>query len=481
MTHPASTSTPSIAALAVAIGLTIGVGSPAARADEAASADSSLEATLSSLRQAGLDDEVAYDLVRSLTVEVGSRFAGSAGDRRAVAWATQKMEELGLENVRTEPVVVPRWIRGEAEAEILTPHPQKLILTALGGSIGTSEAGISAPILHVPSLDALEAIADEEVRGKIVFFDQSMSRQRDGSGYGQTVGIRSRGPSRAAAKGAIAVLIRSVGTGTHRFPHTGGTRYAEEVAKIPAAALAVPDADLLAAQFDYGKPVQVRLRLTSRDAGEAMSANVIGEVIGRERPDEIVLLAAHLDSWDLGTGAIDDGAGCATMMRVAQMLRELPQAPRRTVRVVLFANEEFGLSGARAYAEAHADDIEKHVIGIESDFGAGRIWRFRTAIDPSALSQTEVLRTALEPLDVEWGGNEARGGADLSPLRRASMPVADLSQDGTLYFDYHHTDDDTLDKIEPAALSQNVASYALFAYWAAETEADFGRVTPPAR
>ncbi|HUP59193.1 MAG TPA: M28 family peptidase, partial [Thermoanaerobaculia bacterium] len=260
----------------------------------------------STLRERALDDRRAYQLVRSLTAEVGPRLAGSAGDRRAVAWAEVALRELGLAAVRSEPVTVPHWERGEAVARIVAPHPQPLVLTALGGSIGTPEEGITAEVVRVGSLEELEGLADDAVRGRIVFIDRQMERHRDGSGYGEVVPIRTRGASQAAAKGAVASLIRSVGTGTHRFPHTGTTRYEEGVAPIPALALAIPDAELLATQLAGGEPVVVHLRSTSRMLPEALSANVLAEVPGGERAEEIVLLACHLDSWDLGTGAIDD-------------------------------------------------------------------------------------------------------------------------------------------------------------------------------
>ena len=431
--------------------------------------------TAVALRDQALAESSSYEILRSLTVEVGHRFAGSAGDRAAVTWALAKMTELGLENVRAEPVTVPRWVRGEARGRIVAPHPQEIVLIALGGSVGTPEGGVTAEVVEVESLEALAELPAEAVRGKIVFFNAIMERHRDGSGYRPAVAPRGRGPARAAEKGAVAMIMRSAGTGPHRFAHTGATRYEEEIAKIPAAALAVPDAEVLAAQIATGEPVTFHLYLGSRYLADVQSANVVGEVPGRESPEEIVLLGAHLDSWDVGTGAIDDGAGCATMMAVAAMIGDLPQAPRRTIRVVLFANEEFGLSGAKAYGEAHAEELDDYQLAMESDFGAGKVWRFATAIGEDALPGLEPLRELLEPLGIEGFGNTAFGGADLRPLRAARVPLADLSQDGTYYFDYHHTEDDTLNKVDPEALAQNLAAYAAVAFWAAETEADFGR------
>ncbi len=473
----ALTRAPALLAIALPFAAAPGGAQGAAAASEAESA--AIAATAAELRDRALADGRSYELVRSLTVEVGPRFAGTPGDRAGVEWALRKMRELGLANVRAEPVTVPRWVRGEERGEIVAPWPQKMVLTALGGSVGTPEEGVEAAVVEVASLEALEALPDDAVAGKIVFFNRRMERRKDGSDYRPTVRPRGAGPAAAAKKGAVAMLLRSVGTGTHRFPHTGATRYDKEVPRIPAAALAVPDADVLEAQLASGEEVRFRLYLGSRYLADTRSSNVIGEVPGRERPEEIVLLGAHLDSWDLGTGAIDDGAGCATMLTVAALLRELPEAPRRTVRVVLFANEEFGLSGARAYAEAHADELERHHLAMESDFGAGRVWRFATAIDPAALPEAEKIAAVLAPLGIEHQGNTAFGGADLIPLREARVPKADLTQDGTYYFDFHHTDDDTLDKIDPQALAQNLAAYAVLAYMAAETPVGFGRAPAP--
>jgi carboxypeptidase Q len=388
------------------------------------------------------------------------------------------MEALGLANIRAEPVTVPRWERGEAEGSIVSPHPQTVALAALGGSVATPEGGITAEVVEAGSLEALEALPDGAVRGRIVFLNQRMERRRDGSSYGEVVGIRTRGASLASSKGAVATVIRSVSTGEHRHPHTGTTRYAEGVRPIPAAALSQPDADLLERQLAGGEPVSFHLRLTSRMLPEEQSANVVGEVVGRERPEEIVLLACHLDSWDLGPGAIDDAAGCGIVLEAARLIQELPRAPRRTVRVVLFGNEEFGLDGALAYAERHADQLDRHTLALEADFGAGRVWRFDSRFSPEALPVAERMHALLEPLGIEYGGNEARGGADLIPLRRPGVPLVDLVQDGTYYFDFHHSAADTLDKVDPDALAQNVAAYVAVAYYAAETPESF-RPAPP--
>ncbi len=430
------------------------------------------------LRDKALAESDAYDFIASLTTEVGPRPAGSVNDRRAVAWAVERLTSYGLE-VRTEPVTVPHWVRGKAAGRIVAPYPQHVELVALGGSIGTPEGGIEAEVIEVEGVDALEALEPGAVEGKIVFFNRRMTRHPQGAGYGPAVQARGSGPAKASPLGAVAVIIRSAGTSSHRFGHTGGTRYADGVRKIPAAALSNADADMLERQVATGKPVRFHLELGCRNLPDEMSANVIGEIRGREKPDEIVLLAAHLDSWDLGTGAIDDGAGCAIVSEAARIIAALPQAPRRTLRVFLAANEEFGLSGARAYGELHADQLVNHTAAAESDLGVGKVSILRSRVAPDRMPWVRDLERLLSPLGISHVDTPAFGGADLRPLRPARVPFFDLPQDATLYFDYHHTADDTLDKLDPEDLRQNVAAYVTLAYLLAETETDLGRAPEP--
>jgi len=432
------------------------------------------------LRDDALAGTRALEIARSLTFEVGPRSAGSPGDRAAVEWGLRTLRGLGFENVHAEKVTVPHWDRGTIAGEIVSPWPQPVVLAALGGSVGTPEAaganGIEAEVVGVPSLAALEQLDPARLQGKIVFFDVKMERTKDIVGYRDAVPVRGAGASRAARRGAVAVLIRSIGTGHDRFPHTGAMRYEDGVAKIPAAALAPADADLLAAALASGKPVRFRLRSTARMLPDEESANVIGDIRGRERPDEIVLLGAHLDSWDLGTGGIDDGAGVAIMTEAARRIGQgKPSRPRRTIRVVLFANEEFGTSGARAYAEAHAAELAKHVMAAESDLGAGRVYRLSSAVAPDHLPQIAELAKLLAPLGVAPGDNEAHGGSDVGPLGAAGVPLVDLDQDATSYFDWHHTANDTVDKIDPKEIDQNVAAWVALAYAVAEMPGDLGR------
>lgn len=431
-------------------------------------------ATAEALRERAMAGTDAYAIAESLTVEVGPRSAGAEGDRAAVAWALTKMQDLGLSGVHAESVTVPHWERGTADVRIVDPYAQKLTATSLGGSVGTDENGIEAPVIEVTDLDDLARLPQRAVHGTIVYFSARMDSSKNGSGYVKAVRTRALGPAEAARRGAVGTLIRSIGTSTSRFAHTGTTRYDPDVPPIPALALAHADADLLEHELAGGAPVVVHIYSTARSLPSARSANVIGEVPGRG--DGIVLLAAHLDSWDLGTGAIDDGAGVGIVLATAHLLEQQRIELTRRVRVVLYANEEFGLSGATAYASEHADEIPRHVVGIEADFGTARVWRIDSRVDPAAQPLVGAIHATLAPLGVELGGNEADGGADLGALRDRGMPVIDLWQDGTHYFDYHHTADDTLDKLDREALDQVVAAYATTAYIAAVAESDFGRL-----
>ncbi len=455
--------------------LVSGIAGVACSQTPAAGLSEAIQATAASLRDGAMAGTRAFEFTRSLTLEAGPRLAGSPGDRAAVAWGVRTLKELGFSNVRAEKVTVPHWVRGAESGEITAPHPHPVVLAALGGSVATPEGGIEAEVVEVADLQALAALDPAKVRGKIVFINTRMERTRGEEGYSRAVLVRATGASEAARRGAVAVVIRSIGTDNNRLPHTGGMRYEEGVPRIPAAALSIPDADLLAAQVATGKRVTFRLKLGGRYLDDAESANVIGEVVGREAPQEIVLLACHLDSWDLGMGAVDDGAGCGIVIEAARRIGELRVKPRRTIRVVLYANEEFGLSGARAYAEAHAGELANHVLAGESDFGADRIWKIGSRVAPAALPVIGEIARLIAPLGVEQGDNNASsGGADLIPLQPAHVPVLSFTQDATRYFDWHHTANDTLDKIDPKALDQNVAVWAAAAYVAAEAPTIFG-------
>jgi hypothetical protein len=440
-------------------------------AREAAVAQASLDAA-AQLRERALQDGTAYRLIESLTTQIGPRLPGSEADARAVEWAKARFAELGYDRVWTEPVTFPKWERRSERAAVVGAHAQPLVLTALGGSPGGE---VSAQIVRFDSLAALEAADPATLRGRIVFVDIPMARSRDGSGYGAAGAIRSRGPSIAARKGAAAYLMRSIGTSPHRVANTGITRFDADVTPIPAAALSLPDADQLTRLLRLG-PVEVALALDCGWNGTYTSQNVIAELTGRERPDEIVLIAGHLDSWDLGTGAVDDASGVGITMAAGHLIAQQPQRPRRSVRVVAFANEEQGLLGARAYADAHggADVIARHVIGAESDFGAGRIYGFNTSAPAGQRATSDAIAEVLRPLGIDYLQDKGSPGPDISPLAAKGGAWGWLGQDGTDYFDLHHNADDTFDKVDPDAVAQNTAAYAVFAWLAAESDESFG-------
>ncbi len=429
---------------------------------------------LEHIRQHGQNSRLAYELVESLTTEVGPRLGGGENDARAREWAQAMLKKLGFDEVHTEPVTFPRWRRDVESATVVTPYRHTLAVTALGGSGPTPTGGITAEVIAFDSLQALRQASKKDIQGKIVFVNQAMPRHKDGHGYGQTVGARYMSSQIVAEKGGKAVLIRSIGTDNNRLPHTGIMKVSADKPGVPAAAVSIPDAQLLHNLLARGKPVNVHLKLGSHWDGEYTSANVLGDLRGEEKPDEYVLLACHLDSWDLGTGAIDDGAGCAIMMAAVAHLKALDLKPKRSIRVLLAANEEYGLAGAKAYAKAHAAEARKHVIGGESDFGAGRIYRFDSHVQKQAFGVMDEIARAIAPLGITRGHNQAKGGADVSRMKALGMPVVDMKQDGTNYFDYHHTANDTLDKIDPEAMAQNATAWALFAWLAANHEGDFG-------
>jgi len=414
------------------------------------------------LRDAALESDLAWQIVEDLTTEVGPRMPGTEADLRGVEWMKQRFEDLGFDRVYLEPVSYPLWERHHESARVISPNEQIVRVTALGGSIGTN-GEMHGEVVFFESIEALAAADVSEVEGKIAYISKRMEKTIDGAGYGPVVAGRSAGARVAGEKGAIAVVIRSVGTDSDRFPHTGMMRYDESIPKIPAAALSNPDADQLERLLERGS-VELALNLEVGFTGEFHSHNVIAEVTGSRWPEEIVLIGGHLDSWDLGTGALDDGAGVALTTAAAAMLLDEDKRPGRTVRVVAFANEEQGLIGAYHYAEAHGDNLDNHFVGSESDFGAGRIWRFDTGVNDDVLPQYEAAFTVLEPLGIERGVLQSGGGPDIIPMKELGMQTFRLMQDGTDYFDYHHTENDTLDKIDPEVLQQNLAAWVSMVY-----------------
>ncbi|EPX64223.1 Aminopeptidase [Cystobacter fuscus DSM 2262] len=426
---------------------------------------------------AALTDGHAYARLAELADGIGPRLSGSEGADAAVRWAKRSFEADGVK-VWLEPVKVPHWVRGEGSARVLgsdTRREQKLAVLALGGSVATPPEGLTAEVVEVRSLEEVAALGDK-VKGKVVFFNHSMAETKD---YGPAAGLRTRGASVAAKAGAVGMLIRSLATASLRTPHTGALRYDEGVPAIPAAAVSVEDGELLHRLLASG-PVKVELKLTCQTLPDADSFNVVAEVKGREKPREVVLLGAHLDSWDVGTGAHDDGAGVTMVMETARLLARLKPAPRRTVRVVLFMNEENGLRGGRAYAEAHAAELGEHVAALEMDSGGGKPLGVVLRSGPGG---DALVKPWLRPLEVLGAGvllpGEA-GGADISPLVPARVPFVGVRVDASRYFDVHHSEADTLDKVDPKDLAHSTAALAWVSYVLAEVPGVLPRPEAPA-
>jgi len=426
------------------------------------------------LRERALKDNLSIDIVESVTTEVGPRRMGTAGDQRVIAWAQEKFKELGFDRVWTEPVELDRgWIRGEATAEILEPFPHNIVMTALGYSVGT-DGDLVAEVVEFPTYDDLLAVPEgDSLKGKIAFISYSMAdyvQPEDGSGrgsYGEGTRARGKGRVEAAKRGAEAIVIRSVGIDNNRNGHTGsGYNYEEGVRMIPTAAVSAPDAVLMQNMLQRGKPVVLKMNLTSQFTGPQMSANIIGEITGREDPDRFVLLGAHVDSWDEGTGALDDGAGIGSMMATA--------APRRSIRVILFSGEEIGFYGVYAYMKQNADNIDNHLLGAEVDTGGGRADTLTSGVGPNSLAVVREMHKLVAPLGIEFNdANDARAQSDMSEVSNAGMPALHLRQNSNGYFMYHHTPNDTFDKIIPEDMRYLTAAYATLFYVAAEMDVDF--------
>ena len=415
-----------------------------------------VDSRVAALRDAALMDDYAWDITEGLTTEVGQRLAATEAEARARDWAVRKLTALGFANVRVEPFTMPVWTRGAESAEILAPSPQKLAVAALGNSGSSGAGGVTGEIVAFDSVDALRAAPDSAVRGKIVFVDHRMAPTQDGSSYGPGGQPRRAGPTVASLKGAIAIVVRSAGTDHHRNPHTGATGFQNGATPIPAGALSVPDAEQLVRILRRGKPVTMHLTLVSELRQGGQSGNVIAEVPGRDAGLAPVLVGGHLDSWDLGTGAIDDASGVAIATAAAKRIMDAGR-PLRTVRIVWFGAEEPGLFGGLAYRASHGK--EPHYALAESDFGADRIWRVTSKLGEARRDEARMLGAALAPLGIVTGSFEEAEGSDIGPMIGDGLPAVSLSQDGIRYFDVHHTPDDTLDKIDPAQLRQNVAAW----------------------
>ncbi len=425
--------------------------------------DESVPVVMARIIDAALADSSAYALLEELCDVAGPRLSGSRNYALAAAWAVARLDEAGLDDARLEPVTTPHWERGDESAWLLEPYPGRLTMMGLGGSVGTPPGGIEAEVLAVADFDELEARAGEAA-GRIVLFDAPWE------GYGRTVQYRTKGADAAARHGAVACLIRSVTPARDCTPHTGVMRYEDEVPRIPAAALAVEDAARLHRQCDRGLEVRVRLEMDATWHEDAASGNVVAELTGRENPEEIIVVGGHLDSWDAGCGAHDDGAGCIIAMDAAALLRRMGLQPRRTVRVVLFADEEMTQAGGRAYAADHADELARHVAAIESDSGGFPPRGFTVNGDSLSIARLAELTAPLATLgaaDVSPGW----GGVDISFMADAGVPLIGHRTDNPEYFTYHHGPSDTIDKVDPADLQRNVAAVAALLWALAESEA----------
>jgi carboxypeptidase Q len=427
------------------------------------------------VRDAALNgDQVAWDIVEDLTTEVGPRLAGTEAEARARQWAVARLKALGFHNVHVEDATMATWVRGAETAEITSPFPQRLVVAALGGSGATPPQGVTAEVVGFDSIEALRAAPAEAVRGRIVFVSHAMQPNQDGSGYGYYGAVRRSAPAVAAEKGAAAIVIRSLGTDYHRNPHTGLTSWGA-VAPIAAGALTIPDAENLQRMLKRARRVVMHLTLTPRFVGDTPTGNVVGEVPGTDPSAGVILVGGHLDSWDLGTGAIDDAAGVAIVAAAAKRVMDAGR-PRRTIRVIWFGDEETGGAGSKAYFAAHRQ--ENVVFVGESDFGADRVWRFVPTFGETNKSLADRIAATLFPLGINRATGEVEAGADLGAWVRAGSAGADLGQDGTRYFDYHHTPDDTLDKVDPKQLRQNVAAWAAMLSLVADAPETIAKLPP---
>jgi len=412
---------------------------------------------LSSTAIAGPADSVAWDITADLTTEIGARPAGSEREAKARDWAVARLKALGFQNVRVEPFTVTGFVRGAETAELTGPYPQKLHITALGYSAPTPKGGLSTELVYFPTLDALKAAPEGSLKGKVAFIDHAMTATQDGSSYGPFGAARRQGPAIAAGKGAASVVIRSIGTDMQRNPHTGGTSWPAGTTAIPAGAVSLPDGELIRRIAQTGKPMTINLVLEGKAQPNMPSGNVVAELPGSNPALPPILVACHLDSWDLATGAFDDAAGCG-IITAAALRAQQGGKPLRTIRVLWAGSEEIGLFGGAAYAKAHL--AEPHALAMESDFGADRVWRVEFNLSAANKPLRDRLVSALAPLGIAAGADKASGGADVGAIIAAQkLAVVDLNQDGTRYFDLHHTPDDTLDKIDPKQLEQNVVAW----------------------
>ena len=431
------------------------------------------------LQKAALESNYAYREVAHLANNIGPRLSGSTQAAKAVEYVAAELKALGCD-VQLEKVMVPHWMRGEETAALIQfpgqapGTTQKIVLSALGASVATPKNGIEAEVLVAKNFDELKSMPREKVAGRIVLFNYPFDKQmaaegRGGEAYGEAVVYRSNGPSTAARQGAIACLIRSVGGADYRLPHTGETDYAKDAPKIPAGAVTAEDADLIANLVLQG-PVKMKLILTPQTLPDVESANVIADIKGSEYPEQVVIVSGHLDSWDLGTGAIDDGAGVAVSMEAANLIQKLHLKPKRTIRVIAWMNEENGEAGSKQYAKDHEKEIPHHFAAMETDGGAGHPIGVNIKANPEVKKIFEPVANILQDSGAGMLDLVEHCGADIEPIEKAGVPAFSPIQDSRFYFNYHHTAADTLDKIVPKELAENSAVVAVVAYALANME-----------
>jgi carboxypeptidase Q len=453
--------TAAILALAAAAPAAPSQSVPAARDADASAWIEDYHRPAARILEAARTDPTAWERLTHVTDTFGHRLSGSASLEAALRWAAAEMEKDGLSNVRLEKVMVPRWVRGAESARVVEPYPGELVMLGLGNSVGTGPGGVQAEVVVVRSFEELEARA-AGIRGRIVLYNVPFTT------YGETVRYRSAGATRAARHGAVAALVRSVGPTGLRTPHTGALRYEEGTPQIPAAALTAEDADRLQRLTDRGTRVVVRLHMEARMEGEAESANLVADLPGREQPHEIVLLGGHFDSWDVGTGAVDDAGGSIVTWDALRLVKALGLRPRRTLRVVLWTNEENGLRGAYAYRDRHAAELKDHVLALESDSGVFKPLGFGFSGSVAARQVVRTIASLLAPIGAQEIGPSG-GGADVGPLVQAAhVPAMSLTVDGARYFAIHHTAADTVDKLSPGEVSACVGAVAVMAYVVAD-------------
>jgi hypothetical protein len=457
--------------------LTVAASSAIAQTPATPGSTEALGDTAARLRERALSGSGAYDILESLTTEVGPRVAGSPAYARARDWAIAKMTALGFKNVHAEAFAMPiAWVQGVETAEVTAPFPQPLVITGLGRSVATPPEGIEAEIVLFPTFAALQAAPADSLKGKIAVLTQRMGANDSSTGYGTANRWRRKGPVEAGKRGAVGFLIRSLATNDNRAPHSGALNYDDDAPKIPAAALSGADADQLERMAKRGKPIRIRFTLRPTITPNATSWNVVGEIPGRVTPDEVVLVSGHLDSWGLGTGAIDDGAGVAITLAAAHLAGE--RRPRRTIRMVMWGAEELDYAGA-AYAKAHAADAAKIVIAGESDSGAQHAVSFGVPAGGADLAPVKTLASVLQPLGVTLSPMPVReGGDDVGHLVDLGVPQLGMRNDNSRYFDIHHSPEDTLDKVDPTELDKAAAAWAAAIWVLAESGVDFRKAAP---